>query len=273
MDIDTIFRETIKFEMEGKNQAIHEYDKMLWNLRIGYLTVFFGVWALLIRTVIEKGVVPQRSQIFFLMTILAFVIAAGAFFVDTNYVRRKYKVIKAMNDLYGRITDMAVSKDSALEGFRNLLLISGTTKVKSMEKRDTDSLRGTGYVRELLVCFAIYLVPLDSSVYWFWFDAIITGSPEIVRSDQIIQRAGFACLIVQCCGFPDYGTIVSVRHHVSVKVLCCRINSSVPKSNGQYDSSSLLLPILFICSSVRFPVPTTPRMSPGSTLSPFETFR
>jgi hypothetical protein len=34
-------------EVEGKNKAIHAYDQMIWTVRSGFVTLFFGAWALL----------------------------------------------------------------------------------------------------------------------------------------------------------------------------------------------------------------------------------
>ncbi len=160
MNIQTLFESTIKFEMEGKNQAIHEYDKMIWNLRIGYLTIFFSAFSILLKSVIDKGSLCQKDLILDLVKILAIMISIGALFVDSNYVWRKYKVIKAINALYREIFKLAVIKEPDLKGFKNLLLISGTTDVNDQDIEKLDRLKGTGIIREFFVCLLIYLVPL-----------------------------------------------------------------------------------------------------------------
>ena len=143
--------------MEGKNQAIHEYDKMLWNLRIGYLTVFFAVWALLLKKVIETPEYVYSNELLRLMAILGLFISLGALFVDLNYSWRKYKVIAALNKLYRKITAMASAKDPRLKVFRKLILISGTTILKSKNIKDQKKMIESGFIKELLVCLVIYL--------------------------------------------------------------------------------------------------------------------
>ena len=38
-------------EMTGKNAAIHAYDRMIWTVRTGFLTLLFGAWGLLISSI------------------------------------------------------------------------------------------------------------------------------------------------------------------------------------------------------------------------------
>lgn len=40
----TFIKEIIKKEIDVKIQALHKYDKMLWALRTGFLTLFFAGW-------------------------------------------------------------------------------------------------------------------------------------------------------------------------------------------------------------------------------------
>ena len=38
----SLHKEIILGEIAGKNSAIHAYDKILWMIRSGYLTLFYG---------------------------------------------------------------------------------------------------------------------------------------------------------------------------------------------------------------------------------------
>lgn len=161
MTFEELLTDTIKFEMDGKNQAIHEYDKMIWQLRIGYLTVFFAVWGILIKSLVDKGTICQFDQIVRLMSLLAIVITVGACGVDSSYVRRKYKVIIALNKLYGTIIDYAEVDHKQFEKFRETLIISGTTAHSIKATTKSDKLMGSGYWREVVVCIVVYLIPLS----------------------------------------------------------------------------------------------------------------
>jgi hypothetical protein len=89
------------------------------------------------------------------MTILAVVITLGALVVDSNYVRRKYRVIKALNKLYKTILDISKAESSVAGVFDEVLQISGTTT-----DIDPGSLKGTGYWRDMIICLIVYLMPL-----------------------------------------------------------------------------------------------------------------
>jgi hypothetical protein len=160
MDWKEILKDTIKFEMDGKNQAIHEYDKMIWALRTGFLTVFFAVWGLIIKAIIDNGKMPLLHNIVPVMIMLAAVISLSACCIDSSYVRRKYKVIKALNKLYWTLIDSAQGGHIEYDKFKNLLIISGTTALMSEADLNSFKLKGTGYWREIVVCVTVYLVPM-----------------------------------------------------------------------------------------------------------------
>ena len=45
---------TIGDEISGKYQAIHKYDKIMWTLRSGFLTLVFGGGGLVIKYEFKK---------------------------------------------------------------------------------------------------------------------------------------------------------------------------------------------------------------------------
>jgi len=162
MEDETLLQKTILFEMEGKNQAIHEYDKMIWVLRTGFLTVFFATWALLIKSIIDNGDISIFCQLWDLLAIIAIVITLGALIVDSNYVRRKYRVIKALNKMYKTIIEVSKAGFPGAEIFKEVLQISGTTT-----DSDPGTLKGTGYWRDMIICLVVYLMPLIALLIGF----------------------------------------------------------------------------------------------------------
>jgi hypothetical protein len=162
MENETLMQKTILFEMDGKNQAIHEYDKMIWVLRTGFLTVFFAIWGLLIKSIIDNGGISNFNQLFDLMAILGIVITLGALIVDSNYVRRKYRVIKALNKLYKTIIEVSKVGSPGAGVFKEVLQISGTTS-----DIDPGTLKGTGYWRDMIICLIVYLMPLIALLIGF----------------------------------------------------------------------------------------------------------
>jgi len=161
-----MLEKTIMFEMGGKNQAIHEYDKMIWNLRIGFLTIFFAVWGLLIKSIIDNKGLSCLNKTLLLMSIIAFIVAIGALAFDINYTRRKYKVIKAINVLYRFIINENKDSSTNESVYSKVILISGTTLNSGND--DMNDLKDTGFYRELYVSFTIYIVPLILSLLGFY---------------------------------------------------------------------------------------------------------
>jgi len=160
MERESLLEKTIMFELGGKNQALHEYDKMLWNLRIGYLTLFFTACGLLVKAFIDNEGIYQAGNILYLILIMSFTISFGAFAVDYNYVKRKYRVIRALNLMYEMITEKVKNEKPDPQDFIDLIKISGTTKIRKKDSKDLNSMVDTGLLRERWICFLIYFLPL-----------------------------------------------------------------------------------------------------------------
>lgn len=47
-------------EISGKNKAIHAYDRMMWTVRTGFLTLFFSGWGILLKAMVEKVAATAR---------------------------------------------------------------------------------------------------------------------------------------------------------------------------------------------------------------------
>ena len=56
----------VNSEIAGKNNAIHAYDKMIWTVRTGFLTLVFVAWSFVIKaaavaTMIESGLFQREA--------------------------------------------------------------------------------------------------------------------------------------------------------------------------------------------------------------------
>lgn len=61
MDTDETTK-LINNELTGKNAAIHAYDKMIWKVRAGFLTLVFGAWRLAVKaTMAVSPGIPQKA--------------------------------------------------------------------------------------------------------------------------------------------------------------------------------------------------------------------
>ena len=144
----------ISSEVAGKNNAIHAYDRMVWTVRSGFLTLVFAGWSLTIKSAIENNInLLHVIPYVFMLTGFTLSLAIGAFMIDRNYVRRKFRVITAVNTLMDIITNSDLSDEQTQRNHQlpGLLKISGDT--------DNSSYRSGAYENELLVSRIIYIVP------------------------------------------------------------------------------------------------------------------
>lgn len=94
------FRELTNQEIAGKNAAIHSYDKTIWAVRSGYLTVVFVTWSLALTSLVgESGLVAGAVPLTYLLAGLTVSLSLGGWTLDHSYVRRKFRVIMALDDL------------------------------------------------------------------------------------------------------------------------------------------------------------------------------
>lgn len=110
----SFFQQVILDEMTGKNNAIHAYDRIVWIIRSGYITLVFGGWGLLVKGLIENNIQPctVTEYIAFFLVMTAG-LAIGGYLIDLNYLRRKFKVIAAYDKL------MEEFKDNEIGGANN----------------------------------------------------------------------------------------------------------------------------------------------------------
>lgn len=138
-------------EIEGKNRAIHAYDGMVWKIRSGFLTLLFGGWAIVLKGIVEStdktpGDYKPLAWGLFLFSVG---FALGAWYVDRNYVRRKFRVILALDGLTDAIRDCG---GDYLEIPPELLKVAGDNAGMPFDS--------AGYREASKAELSVYLVPL-----------------------------------------------------------------------------------------------------------------
>jgi hypothetical protein len=140
-------------EVEGKNQAIHLYDDIVWKIRSGFLTLLLGGWAILLKGMVETS---QRSVDIhryrglvggLLLFSVAF--AFGAWYIDRAYLRRKFRVILALNHL---IDDLVASSGDVTS--------MSTSHLKVVGDNPAIPFDSSGYRQARSTELAVYLAPL-----------------------------------------------------------------------------------------------------------------
>jgi hypothetical protein len=111
-------------EVQGKNQAIHAYDGMVWKIRSGFLTLFFGGWSILLKAFVSAP--EQKFDTHGGLAIALFLFsvgfALGAWIIDRNYIRRKFRVILALDTL---TTALVNSRGDVRQVSAGLLAVAG----------------------------------------------------------------------------------------------------------------------------------------------------
>jgi hypothetical protein len=151
---DEFLKDIIKTEIGGKFAAIHAYDKMMWTVRTGFLTLVFAAWSLVIKSMIEMQLEPGSIALYiYILCAFSLVLALGAYRIDLNYARRKFRVIKAVNQLMAFLCKPG--DDHFSEPERNelthLLQISGDAANKHYRQQS--------FVNEIIVSRIIYTTP------------------------------------------------------------------------------------------------------------------
>lgn len=142
-------------EIEGKNAAIHAYDKITWTARSGFLSLLFGGWGLLVGLAKENVAFGELAPAAVVLLFVSAGLAVGGFVVDYNYVRRKFKVIFDLNALMEYVIDhpsVLVDDGSVAESgrLRAVMRVSG----------DTDGGRpASGFRHAVMAGVAVYVTP------------------------------------------------------------------------------------------------------------------
>jgi hypothetical protein len=169
-------RKLIDCEVAGKNAAIHSYDKTIWAVRSGYLTVVFVTWSLALTSLVgESGLVAGAVPLTYLLAGLTVSLSIGGWTLDHSYVRRKFRVIVALDDLMQVGLRVATQSGSQLDAgdskeLERLLRVSGDWPGQSYLHRGPTEptmrfgsrgwltqVRATGYGQALFPAIVVYV--------------------------------------------------------------------------------------------------------------------
>lgn len=158
MAVDEFLERLVTNEIAGKNAAIHAYDKMIWTIRTGFLTLMFAGWGLLLSSFAsDLATTGTPWSLVKAMLAVSIGLAFGGLVVDINYVRRKFRVISSLNGLMQAALDLGEGKikknESAAQKLRPFLVVSGDAGTK-------DYTYMSGYRDARTVSLIIYAVPL-----------------------------------------------------------------------------------------------------------------
>jgi hypothetical protein len=141
-----LFEEIVLGEISGKHAAIHAYDGIIWKIRSGFLVLVFVGWSMLLKGISEHNLQAERiPDITIGLFLVTMGLAVGGWFIDRNYVRRKFRVILAVNELLDTIK---ASQDNINSIPVSLLQVAGDDA-----ERPFDS---SGYKEAVKVNMAIY---------------------------------------------------------------------------------------------------------------------
>lgn len=145
------FEQLVLLEVSGKNQAIHAYDDIIWKIRSGYLALLFAGWSILLKSIADS----QQQSVYRLSAVVAAMfffsvgLGLGGWFVDRSYVRRKHRVILALDRLTEAIEGCGGNFQS-IPG--ELLKVAGDAAEMPYECK--------GYREAYRDCNCVFFVPL-----------------------------------------------------------------------------------------------------------------
>ena len=148
---DALVEKIVLGEIEGKNRAIHTYDDIVWKIRSGFLTLSFGGWAILLKGIVDAQSASMRKYYGLVFGLLLFnlAFAFGAWYIDRSYLRRKFRVILALN---GLVDELAASGGDLSKVSSTHLKVAGDDA-----QRPFDCL---GYRQARSTELAVYLAPV-----------------------------------------------------------------------------------------------------------------
>lgn len=160
----SIAEKLVFVEIGGKNAAIHAYDKIIWQVRLGFLTLVFGGWTLIIESSIEIGKQFQEVKEYFIfMSVLSIITAIGAFAIDKKYVKNKFRVVLSLTKLQEKMLEIRNDKmvDNLLTDIQDYIGVVGDS--------GDAQFKGKGYNSEMTVVFWIYATTIAACVFVIWY--------------------------------------------------------------------------------------------------------
>jgi hypothetical protein len=130
---------------------------MIWTVRTGFLTLLFASWGLLLSS-LGKAIdhLPKLAPLLTAMFFVSLSLAIGGFVVDLNYIRRKFRVIAAINDLMAALIRRSESETNSSKNDAQLkqsLSVAG-------DSGSLTYLSVAGYRGERRVAWIIYTIPV-----------------------------------------------------------------------------------------------------------------
>ena len=155
MIMDDLVSKVVLGEISGKNQAIHAYDKLIWTIRTGFLTLFFAGWGILLKSIIDNpsDLAANLHRVLIAMLIVSIALSLGGLIIDQNYVRRKFRVIHSLDLLLAALMRSGVQFDQIHDEIIDYIQVSG-------DKDNTHYQNVSGYNPAWKAGLAIYSVPL-----------------------------------------------------------------------------------------------------------------
>lgn len=154
-----LLQKIIQDELGGKYAGIHAYDKYMWTVRSGYLTLVFGAWGFFVKSALEaQNVTIDKIRMYIIiLAIMTILLSIGAFLIDRNYGRRKFRVINAVNAFMKLVVSRSfnLNEEHTIEKLAGLLQISGDAS--------NDTYKCSAYQNELFVGAIIFILPLFSA--------------------------------------------------------------------------------------------------------------
>lgn len=144
----------------GKYSALHAYDRMIWTIRSGYLTLLFGGWALVLKSTFDAAAplyeLRTRFAVFYsAMIVVSLGLMSGAFIVDHSYLRAKFLVIASLNKLLPRAVNLKNIENLAPDE------LSGILEEMRVAGHSSDlSYRIKGYNQAAFDEYALYSISL-----------------------------------------------------------------------------------------------------------------
>lgn len=123
-----LLERVILSEVAGKNQAIHAYDRMMWTVRTGFLTLYSAGWGIFLKATMESQCTAPNSlgnRLLLVMLLVSLVLGIGGFIVDQSYARRKFRVIYALDQQISGIVETKGQIQERLEQIATTMHVSG----------------------------------------------------------------------------------------------------------------------------------------------------
>jgi|WetSurMetagenome_2_1015567.scaffolds.fasta_scaffold408204_1 hypothetical protein len=147
-------------EIGEKHKANHEYDKMIWAIRSGFLAIFGAGWGIILKAFFDAGSInvilgnqAWYHNILLSMLLISCSLGIGGFILDQSYIRRKFRVVYTLDMIHSSFLNNELQTLPASPEIAGFLQICG-------DKNNTDYARVSGYFPERAAAVIIYFFPL-----------------------------------------------------------------------------------------------------------------